>query len=309
MASGGLRHPASDGLGHVHGVTGEELDALLVGLVAAQQAVGLVVAAAVHGGVQQVVQAQHHTGPGGLQKTLGAGAGVNVAANHGVGVVQHGLHPVAEHDLRLGAHALDQLLVEADVIHAGEGVHHAAEGGPELGKAQHVVPGVDALLVQLIHAHQMVAHLVGGVAQQQHHLFTAAGDALQEQRKPVAAEDGERDTYRLAAGLGPHVGADIGNGGVVALAAGHHRLGDGHDVAVTGGDAVFPDGVHHRVHGDGHNVVALTENGRPHAPHHGADGSVHHYRLPFKGFFTNGALYHSGLINEIDILYGGDKVD
>ena len=42
-----------------------------------------------------------------LQQALGPGAAVDVAADDGVGIVQHGLDPVGEDDLRLGAHGLD----------------------------------------------------------------------------------------------------------------------------------------------------------------------------------------------------------
>ncbi len=200
---------------------------------------------------------------------------MDIAADHGVGVVQDRLHPVGEHDLRLGAHGLDQLLIVGHVIHAGEGVDHLAEGGAELLEVQHVVPRVDARLIQLIQAHQMVAHLVGGVGQHQHHLLAAPGDALEQQGEAVAAEDGEGDAHGPAAGLDPDVGGDLGNGGVVALAAGHDGLGHSHHVLVAGLDAVAVQRGQHGVHNAGDDVVALPEDGRADTTCHGADQSAH----------------------------------
>ena len=119
----------------------------------------------------------------------------------------------------------------------------------------------------------MVAHLVGGIAEHQHHLLAAACDALQQQGEAVAAENGERDANGLAAGLGPDIGADLLHGGVVALAAGHHGLGDGHHVLVVRLDAVFTQRVQHGLHSNGHGIVALAENGRAHAPYNSSQRS------------------------------------
>ena len=198
---------------------------------------------------------------------------MDIAADHGVGVVQHRLHPVGEHDLRFGSGLLNDGLVVVHIVHAGKGVDHRAESVTEALQIQHVVPGVDARLVQLIHGHQMVAHLVGGIAEHQHHLLAATGDALQQQREAVAAENGEHHGHGLAAGFGADVGADLLHGGVVALAAGHHGLGDGHHVLVVSLDAVLAQRVQHGLHSHGHGVVALTENRRAHAPYNSSQRS------------------------------------
>ena len=150
-----------------------------------------------------------------------------------------------------------------------------AEGIPELLKGQHIVPRVDAGLVQLIHGYQMVAHLVGGIAEHQHDLLHAGGDTPQQQGEAVAAEDGEDDAHGLTAGLGGHVGGDLLHRSVVALATGHHGLGDRHDIAVAGGNAVFLQCVQNGVGGDLHHVVSLAEDGGAHAPYHGTQCSAH----------------------------------
>ena len=108
---------------------------------------------------------------------LGAPAGVDVAAEDGVGIVQNGLHTVGEDDLRLSAGGFDEALIIVHIINAGEGMDHGAEVAAELRQRQHVTIGVYAGLVQLLHADQMIAHLVGGQAEKQNHLFGTGGDA------------------------------------------------------------------------------------------------------------------------------------
>ena len=162
-------------------------------------------------------------------------------------------------------------------------MHHLTESRAELLQRQYIVPRVDAGLVQLVQTHQMVAHLVGGIAQQQHDLLRAHGDAAQQQGEAVAAEDGERHAHGLAAGLGAHVLGDLLTGSVVALAAGHHGFGDGDHVLIPGGDALLSQGVCNGVGGDGNDIVTLTENGGTHTAHHGTDGSAHSITLLFFG--------------------------
>ena len=285
VLAGALRERGTQRLGHGHGVAGEELYPLLVRLVGAKEAVLGVIAAAVYGGGEQVIQTQHAFGTGGTQLGLGAPAGVDVAAEDGVGIVQNGLHTVGEDDLRLSAGGFDEALIIVHIINAGEGVDHGTEVAAELRQRQNVTIGVYAGLVQLLHADQMIAHLVGGQAEKQNHLFGTGGDAGEQQGEAVAAEDGEGNAHGLAAGLGLDIGSDLLHGGVVALAAGYHGLGDGHDVPVTGLDALLGQGIGHGVGGDGDHVVALAEDGRTHATHYGTKGSAHVIDLLFGGVF------------------------
>ena len=159
---------------------------------------------------------------------------------------------------------------------------HRAESIAETLEIQHIMPRVDARLVQLIHTDQMVAHLIGGIAEHQHHLFAAAGNALQQQRKTIAAEDGERDTHRLPAGLGADIGADLLHSGIVALATGHNRLGDGHHILIVGFDTVFAQRVQNGCNSNGHGVIALTENRCAHAARNSTQSS--HSSSSFRHF-------------------------
>ena len=160
---------------------------------------------------------------------------------------------------------------------------YGAEVAAELLQGQHVPVGVHAGLVQLIHADQVVTYLIGGQAEEQHDLLRTGGNAGEQEGETVAAEDGEGDAHGLAAGLGLHVGGDLLNGGIVALAAGHYGFGDGDHVLIPGGDALLSQGVCNGVGGDGNDIVTLTENGGTHTAHHGTDGSAHSITLLFFG--------------------------
>ena len=210
---------------------------------------------------------------------------MDVAGDDGVGVLQQGRDLISEEHLDLAALAADQIGVEVDVVHAGEGVDDVAEFLAELRERQHVGIGVDARLVQPVPVHQMVAHLVGGIAEQQHDLFAAGGHAAQQQGEAVAAEDREGHTHGLAAGLGAHVRSDLSDARVVALGPGHDRLGHGNDVAVAGRDAGFLPGLHDGIRGDPGDVVILTDDGGADAAHDGTDGSHSDTPLPKRRVF------------------------
>ena len=207
---------------------------------------------------------------------------MDVAADHRVGVIQNGLHPVGKDDFRLCAGRFDDLLVIGHIVHAGEGMDHLSEGGTELRKGQHIVPRVNTGLIQLIRRDQMVAHLVGGIAQQQYHLLHACGDTAQQQRKTVAAEDGEGHAYRLAAGFGAHIGSNLVHGGVIALTARHHGFGDGHHIPVAGRDVFALQGAQNGINSGGDHIVAFAENRRAYAAYHRTKSSTHITKPLFK---------------------------
>ena len=167
----------------------------------------------------------------------------------------------------------DQLGVEINIVYAGEGVDDVTERRAELPQRQRVAVGVDPGLVQAVPVNQMVAHLVGGVGQQQHDLLTASRKALEQQGEAVAAEDGEGDADGFAAGLRAHVRGDLVDARVVALRAGHDGLGHGDDVAVAGGDSRLFPGLHDGVGRNLGDIVSLADNGRAHAARDGSDAS------------------------------------
>ena len=238
-------------------------------------AVLIVIAAAVHRGGHDLVQAEHGIGARGGEQALGALAGVDVAGEHGLGVAQDGPGVVGEHDLAFGARALDHAAVIVHIVHAGEGVLFIAEQLAVAGLAEHVAPGVDARSVQLVLGDEVVAHLVAGVAEHKHDLFAAPGNAAQAYGETVAAEDGPNHAHRAAAQLLPNVAGNILNGGVVALAAGHHRLGNPDHVAVAQGKAFAFGCGQNRVYHDAGHIVALPDDRGTDAPRNGTHQTLH----------------------------------
>ena len=233
LDAGALQQLGLDALGHGLGVLREELDLVLGGLVGAEQAVLRAVAAAVHGGVEDVAEGEHVPASGGEDAALGAAAGVDIAAEDVVRQRGGGLGAVGKDYLALRALLADDVLVVLDVVHAGEGVADGAEDAAVLGQRQHVGIGVDAAVVHRVLVKEVVADLIGGVGEHQHDLFAAAGYASQADGKAVPGKNGEHDGDGLAAQLGAHVGGNVVNRGVVAVGAGYDAFGDGDDVALV----------------------------------------------------------------------------
>ena len=282
MLAGLFQQPLLDVQHQRRALTGEELDLVLGGLVGAQQAEPLLEAAAVHALVQDIVQAIHPLGPGGPEQTLGALPAVDVAGQHIFGVVQNGAAVVGEHDLHLRAALADQVAVVADVVHTGEGVGVGAEQLPVLFQRQHIGVGVHPGLVQLIQAHQSVAHLVGGIAQHQHELLRTHGDAPKADGEPVPGQDGENHADGFPSQLGADILGDGVHGGIVALSPGHHGLGDRNHVPIPKGEALTLGGLQDAVHHDGRQIIPLPDDGGADTSGYGADFSFHNQITSFQ---------------------------
>ena len=219
---------------------------------------------------------------GGEEAALRARAGMDIAGDDVLRVVEDRARVVREHELDLGAAGADQIAVELDVVHAGERVLFITEQLAVLLKRQHVAHGIDALLVQQILVEEMVAHLVGGVAELQHDLLRAHRDAAQADREAVAAQDREHDADGAAAELGADVRRDVLHGGVVALRAGHDGLGHGDHVAVAHGKAeavLRRRGLQHAVDHDLSQIVALADDRRADASGNSTYHSIHEEHL------------------------------
>ena len=288
MLAGFLQQLFLNGLHQPLAVPGEQLHLFLGGLVGAQQTVFLVISAAMDGGVQNLVQAEHLFRAGGFQQPFGTPAGVDVAAQHVPGVGQDGTGIVGEDNFHLGPTALNELLVVGHVVHAGEGVLLIAEQLPVPRQGEHVLVGIHPLLVHSVQADEVVAHLVGGVTEHEDNLFGPFGNAPQADGKTVAAEDGENHAYRLPAQLGPDIVGNFIHGGVVALGPGHDGLGHGHNVPVAEGKAILGGGLQQGIGYDLHQIVPTADDGGADAPGYGTDHTTHkgntpHFHIDYPG--------------------------
>ncbi len=188
---------------------------------------------------------------------------------------QDGGGVVAQQNLALGPLPFDDGGVEIDVIHPGKGMEDGAELFPELLPRKGIPVGVHPGLIQGLLAHQVVAHLVGGVGEEEDNFFRPPGKAPQQDGKAVAAEDGEHHPDGLPPQLPADVGGDLVHRGVVPLGAGHHRLGDRHHILFPNGDVLPLEGRHHGIRHNGGQVVPLPDNGGPDPPHHSTKHSFH----------------------------------
>ena len=261
MLSGLLQHLLLDVLHQRLGSSREQLHLVLGGLVGTEEAVVLIEAAAVHRSGHDVVHAQDHLRARILQDPLGALPGVDIAGDDRVRVVQDRLRVVCEDDLALSAALLDQVSVVFHIVHAGELMLVDAKQLPVLLQSQHVAVGVHAGRVDLVEAHQLVAHLVGGIAQHQHDLLRAFGESSQADGEAVSGKDRENDADSAAAGLRADILRDIIDRRVIALGSGDNRLRHCDDVSVPNGKALCFRGFQHAVCHDHRKVVTFTDDG------------------------------------------------
>ena len=200
---------------------------------------------------------------------------MDVAGQHVLGVIQNYPGVVGEDDLHLCAFLLDQAGVVVHIVNQGEGVTVLAEQLPVLFQRQHVAVGIDLCLIQLVKAHQLVAHLVGRIAEHQHDFLHASGDAPQADGEAVPGQDGENHTDGIPAQLGADIGGNGIHGRVVALGPGHHGLGDGDHVTIPQRVAFALGGLQNAAHHDLCQIVALTDNRAADASGYGSDFSFH----------------------------------
>ena len=241
-------------------VPGEELHAVVGGEVGSEDAVIGVIAAALDGSVHYLVHGDDLLRAGGEQQPLGAETGVYVGVDDHLGVFQYLLRTVGEDYLGVAA---CHLLVQRDVVHARERMLDLAERGVHLLLREHVRVRIDAVSVQRVHVHEMIAHLVGRIAEHDDQLVHALGDAFEQHGETVARKYGEDEPHRAAARLGADVLGDLIHRGVIALCARDHRLRDGEDVAVVyveTGDGIVRRREQTFRHYDG-QIVALFDDG------------------------------------------------
>ena len=167
-------------------LTREQLNLVLGRLVGSEQSVLLVVAASVDRGGQDIVQPADQPRTRIAQDTLGTRPGMDVAGQHGIGVVQDRARLIGEHDLYVSTGVTDQIGVITYVIHARELMRIGAEQLTIALQRQNVGVGVNARRVNLIPSDQLVPDLVRGIGKHQHDLTATLGDAAPRSRTQPA---------------------------------------------------------------------------------------------------------------------------
>jgi len=252
-----------------------QLDGFLGCLVRTEQTVGRVAAAAVDRCGQDVVQTQYDRSACFFQDAFGAISGVDVAGQHLVGVVEDGLWIVGKNDFYLSAAFTNQLGVKFNIVYTGEWVQHLAEQLAVFCFGQHVAPWVDALFVEQLLVDKVVADLISREAEHQNDLFCAAGNALEADRKAVAAQDREDDTDGFSAKFVFDIGSDVIDVRIVSLCACNDRLGYSDNISVVEGKAFAFACCQDRIDDDFCKVVTFADDGRTNAAGYGTYQSFH----------------------------------
>ena len=298
-----LCDPGLDAVHHWLAVPGEELQLLLGGLVRAQHAVLVVIAAAVHRGGHHVSQGEDGLAHG-LEHVPGFVPGVDIAAEHLVTEGGDVAAVVGEEEGGLGPLALNDLPVEVQVVDPGEGVDGGAKGFDKVGLLEVIDPAVPVLQIGRAD-HEGVAHLVVGVAEQNDHLVHGPGDALQAHGEPVPAENGEDQPQLLRGEFIADILGNLIHSDIVALGPGHHGLGHGDHIPVLQGVAVCLlrriDTVYHDID----DVVPLADDGASDASGNNAcHGHVLQYSSRIGSFLPKKYRnYYTGMCPEWQVLF------
>ena len=144
---------------------------------------------------------------------------------------------------------------------------------PVVRLREHIAVGVDARLLQQLLVKQMVAHLVGGIAEHQRDLFHAHGHAPQHDGKAVAGGDGENHAQMVAGKLFPDIPGDILHRRIISGGPGHHRFRHGHHIPVMKGKPGLPGSAHDTFRHNGRQVVPLPDDGRADPSGNNADST------------------------------------
>ena len=193
----------------------KEFYAVLAGFVGAEQTIGLVVSAPVHGRGEDVVETEDHPGTCIAEKPLAALAGVDVAGDDGVGVVEYGERPVGKDHLDFSSALAYELHVIVYVIDAGKLVKVHAEQFAVALETEYVGIGIDSYSVDLVKAYEGISYFVRRIGKHENYFPASFRYASQADRETVAAEDGENDTYDTAACFLAHVFGDRIHGCII----------------------------------------------------------------------------------------------
>ncbi len=129
----------------------------------------------------------------------------------------------------------------------------------------------------------MVAHLVRRKSQLDVQLVKPHGNALEQQRKAVAAQDGMDNARHPAREFVPHIGGYLFHSGIIALGARQGGFGYADHIPIFYGETFVLGGLEHTLAGQLRQIISLAENGRANAAHHRANSS-HMYFPPISDY-------------------------
>ena len=182
---------------------------------------------------------------------------------------------VCEYDLDLGTAVADKVGVVFYVVYAREPVDIVAEELAVALECEDVPVGVDSFGVKSVPRYEVVADLVGGVAEHEDYFLCAFCNAAKTDCKAVAAENREDYAYCAALEFCFYVRGYVVDGCVVVLRACHDGLGYRDDVAVLERYVLNFRRFKHGLRYNLGEVVAASDNGRTYSAYDRSNHSFH----------------------------------
>ena len=131
----------------------------------------------------------------------------------------------------------------------------------------------------------MITNLIGRVAQHQHYLFTALGNAAQAYGKAVTAEDRKDHSNGFSAKLVFHVLCYIVHACIISLCSCNDCLGHTNHVTISRNKSFFIHCINYRARYDLCKVIALTNDRRAKTDRYRSIHSTHIFSSAYCKFF------------------------
>ena len=149
-------------------------------------------------------------------------SGMNVAVDYAVRIIEDRFCLVGKDNFNIGTAFTDKVAVILNVVNTGKLVLSVAEKLAVFFKRENIGIGIDSGFVHLIEADEMVADLVGRIAEHKNYLLAALCNAAKRNCKTVTGSNREYNSDCLAAELCFNVCRYIINCAVVALCTGYY---------------------------------------------------------------------------------------
>ena len=241
-------------------VTREEFDLVFCRLIGAQKTVEFIEAAAVHRCSHDLIEAADNFCSRCHKDPLSAPAGVDIAINNMIRILQNSLGLIGENDLCFRAAGTNQVPVVCNIVNTGKFVAVDTEKFSVFFQSQNIAVGIDPCFIDLIQADQFVTDFVRRITQHQNHLFYTFGDSPEADGKTVAGKDGEDHTDRSAAQFGFDIVGNIIHAAIVSLCTCYNRFCDCDDISVTNRKPFIFSCFQHTVCDDLAQIISLTND-------------------------------------------------
>ena len=178
---------------------------------------------------------------------------------------------VGKDNLHLCAAVFDQLLIIGHIVNACELMLIFTEQTAVFLQGKDITIGIDACLVDLIQADQLIADLIRRIRKHQDDFLRAFRDAAQADGETVAGKNREDHADGAASQLVPDILRDGIYCHIVALGSGYYGFRDGNDVTVPDLKAFIFRSFQNAVRYDFGQIIPFPDNRAADASGYGTD--------------------------------------